>query len=181
MKSVALYCARLVHQELIDITLASKVTPSNCTVIDTVTYKAAKALLESRMEVTEEILENYIDVQASSGLVFDPHYRKSFIALMGKINMVDLSDVPLAGTADMENQEAVEGIYSGKLIPAVLRNEMEENICDCIKQLVFANFNVVRKQVQDYVPKSLQNSLIYNVVDNLKYELVSSTNHSILK
>lgn len=173
MKPALLHSARLVHQELIGVITDCIDNAQGCPVINAAIRRAAKVLLNHRMEVTKEILENYIDVQASTGPIFDSHYHREFANLMNKVNLVDLNDMPLTRKATNGTEGFVMGMYSGKLISAAAQVEMQETLCDSMKQLVSLNFNVVRKQVQDHVPKSIQHAFIYNVVDNLKYELVS--------
>ena len=53
-------------------------------------------------------------------------------------------------------------------------NEREHRDCEVIERLIKSYFYIVRKSIQDCVPKSVMHFLVNYVKDNLQSELVSS-------
>ena len=53
-------------------------------------------------------------------------------------------------------------------------NEREQRDCEVIEQLIKSYFYIVKKTIQDSVPKSIMHFLVNYVKDNLQSELVSS-------
>ena len=53
-------------------------------------------------------------------------------------------------------------------------NDREQRDCEVIERLIKAYFYIVRKGIQDCVPKSVMHFLVNYVKDNLQSELVSS-------
>ena len=50
----------------------------------------------------------------------------------------------------------------------------EQRDCDVIKQLIHSYFLIVRKNIQDSVPKAIMHFLVNDAKDNLQSELVAS-------
>jgi dynamin 1-like protein len=55
-----------------------------------------------------------------------------------------------------------------------MMNQREHRDCDVIERLIKSYFYIVRKSIQDSVPKSVMHFLVNHVKDNLQSELVSS-------
>ena len=53
-------------------------------------------------------------------------------------------------------------------------NDREQRDCEVIERLIKAYFYLVRKMIQDSVPKSIMHFMVNYVKDNLQSELVSS-------
>ena len=53
-------------------------------------------------------------------------------------------------------------------------NEKETRDCEVIERLIKSYFYIVRKSIQDCVPKAIMHFLVNYVKDNLQSELVSS-------
>lgn len=86
----------------------------------------------------------------------------------------------LSYVQEQEGQSAVSPVKPVNLLPEIpvqagrKLNEREQRDCDVIERLIKSYFYIVRKSIQDSVPKSVMHFLVNYVKDNLQSELVSS-------
>ena len=176
MKPVVLHIARLVHQEMIDMISACADKTLRFPSVNTGISHVVNDLLNRRMEITKEILGNYIDVQASSGLTSDSEYHTEMQTLMKEVSMVDLGTVPSGLVLNHGQSDPILGLSNGQAVLAdssMKLSDQQSKVCLITKTLLEKYFQIVRKQVLDHVPKALQHSLIYHTVDIMNVELVS--------
>ena len=176
MKPVVLHIARLVHQEMIDMISACADKTLRFPSVNTGISHVVTDLLNRRMGITKEILGNYIDVQASSGLTSDSEYHAEMETLMREVSMVDLGNIPSGLVLNQGQSDPILGLSNGHAVPAdssMKLSDQQAKVCLITKTLLEKYFQIVRKQVLDHVPKALQHSLIYHTVDIMNVELVS--------
>ena len=176
MKPVILTCAHLVHQEMINMIDLCLDKSHRFQRVNAGILEVVNELLNERMDKTREVLENYIDIQASSGLTWDDKYHEELQNLMKEISSVDLGKVPNQLILNRGNSDPLLALTNGaKLIPNANNDLTTEQIkaCESVRKLLDMYFLIVRKQVQDHVPKTLQHSLIFHAVTNMNYKLVS--------
>lgn len=81
---------------------------------------------------------------------------------------------------EQESQPAISPVKPVNLLPEIpvqtgrKLNEREQRDCEVIERLIKSYFYIVRKSIQDSVPKSVMHFLVNYVKDNLQSELVSS-------
>ena len=176
MKPVALHVARLVHEEMIEMIDSCVDKSHRFPSVNRAISQVVKDLVTRRMDVTKEILGNYIDVQASSGLTYDPEYHNQLETLTKELTMVDLGTLPAGLVLHHGHNDPILGLSNGQAMPMDYSSTLsflQKRICLIVRTLLQKYFLIITKQVQDHVPKSLQHSLIYRTVDSLHIELVS--------
>jgi len=91
---------------------------------------------------------------------------------------------PLTGGGDCEKENdgmkspskrhAVNLLPAADSAPAVQLSEKEQRDCRIIEKLIKSYFYIIRKSIQDSVPKAIMHFLVNFVQDNLQSELASS-------
>lgn len=113
-------------------------------------------LLRRRIPPTNIMVENLIAIELAYINTKHPDFRKEAAIASSMIK----SD---------ENQHSLEILNHNN------RNlsERERRDCDVIERLIKSYFYIVRKSIQDFVPKAIMHFLVNFVKDNLQSELVS--------
>ena len=173
MKSVAVHCAIQVHlvmKEMINLCVDRS---HRFRRVNTAISQVVMELLEENLDETRNMLVNYVDVQASSGLYFDEEYHQELKKIMRDVDIVDLGNI----SPVYLNNDVILGLSNGSTltpngVPSALSDE-QTKFCESLKHLLKTYFGTVRKQVQDHVPKTLLHCLIRRTVDELSVKLVS--------
>ena len=176
MKPVVLTCAHLVHQEMISMIDLCLDKDHRFQSVNQGIFEVVNKLLNERMDETRKVLENYIEIQASSGLTWDEKYHDELQTLMKDINSVDLGKVSSELVINRGNSDPLLTLSNGgKLKPSTGSGLSPEQIkaCESVRKLLDMYFLIVRKQVQDHVPKTLLHSLIFHAVTHVNLKLVS--------
>lgn len=175
MKPVALHCVDMVHTEMRKTIAKCLPYEQRFLTVNDAIETVVIDLLTANERVTRDIMETYIDIQASCAKTFDQTYRAELAEKMGTVNTVGLGDMPLSHILTDNNGAALltlSGSQAFSLDPNSTFTQQQTTLCQIVRDLIETFFNIVRRQVQDHVPKSLLHALIYSTVDKLSITLV---------
>lgn len=184
MKAICVHCAKIAHQEMLNIIPKSldSFTSQRFPRVNGKITQIVNELLQSRSEVSIEMLEHYIDVQATAATTSDTDFHREMALLVQEINTVGLGDLPVSQILQFGNADTILSMAGGQMAASDGPQSLtEEQILSCqiVKRLMESYLHqIVRKQVRDYVPKSLMHFLIYHTVDNVHTALLNRL-HSV--
>ncbi|TMS38016.1 hypothetical protein L596_004832 [Steinernema carpocapsae] len=154
----SLNCVELVHEEMqrivqncgIEIQQEMQRFPRLYDRINSV----VSTVLKSRLVPTRQFVENLIDIELA--YINTKHKHPEFAA-----------DAAMVGLMKREENRPVNSEKERKEL-----TEREQRDCQVIERLIKSYFMIIRKNVQDAVPKAIMNFLVNYVQEHLQSELV---------
>ncbi|CAD5116900.1 DgyrCDS5743 [Dimorphilus gyrociliatus] len=193
----SLRCVELVHEEMQRIIQhcgthqeMQRFPKLHERIVDVVT-----TLLRQRLPIANSMVQNLVDIELAYINTKHPDFREGHSS-KGFANYFSLNDnhVKTSGvdekmanslaqikvesnpSSERNTPKKVQGLNLLDEVPSVTNRKLskqEQSDCVVIERLIKSYFLIVRKNIQDSVPKSIMNFLVNFIKDNLQSELVS--------
>ncbi|XP_049864888.1 dynamin-1-like protein isoform X8 [Pectinophora gossypiella] len=187
MQRIVQHCGTEVQQEML------RFPRLHQRIVDVVTQ-----LLRTRLPATNSMVENLVAIELAYINTKHPDFHREAALVSGLLKSTDglveehspmyRQKTPRAAPSPVSNMFKMNGSPENKvltpqkpvnLLPEVPSHtsrklsEREQHDCDVIERLIKSYFYIVRKSIQDSVPKAVMHFLVNYVKDNLQSELVT--------
>ncbi|XP_060800838.1 dynamin-1-like protein isoform X6 [Amyelois transitella] len=184
MQRIVQHCGTEVQQEML------RFPRLHQRIVDVVTQ-----LLRTRLPATNSMVENIVAIELAYINTKHPDFHREAALVSGLLKSTDDESSPMyrqktprATPSPVSTMFKMNGSMENKtltpqkpvnLLPEVPSqtsrklSEREQHDCDVIERLIKSYFYIVRKSIQDSVPKAVMHFLVNYVKDNLQSELVT--------
>ncbi|XP_060800839.1 dynamin-1-like protein isoform X7 [Amyelois transitella] len=178
MQRIVQHCGTEVQQEML------RFPRLHQRIVDVVTQ-----LLRTRLPATNSMVENIVAIELAYINTKHPDFHREAALVSGLLKSTDDESSPMyrqktprATPSPMNGSMENKTLTPQKpvnLLPEVPSqtsrklSEREQHDCDVIERLIKSYFYIVRKSIQDSVPKAVMHFLVNYVKDNLQSELVT--------
>ncbi|XP_011334278.2 dynamin-1-like protein isoform X2 [Ooceraea biroi] len=178
MQSIIQHCGTEVQQEML------RFPKLHERIVDVVTQ-----LLRRRLPPTNSMVENLVAIELAYINTKHPDFHKDAAFVSSLLKEADVDHLKhnkrlalttsTSSTIIPNDTKASPQQKPVNLLPAVpiqtsrKLSEREQRDCDIIERLIRSYFYIVRKSIQDSVPKAVMHFLVNYVKDNLQSELVT--------
>ncbi|XP_049864889.1 dynamin-1-like protein isoform X9 [Pectinophora gossypiella] len=181
MQRIVQHCGTEVQQEML------RFPRLHQRIVDVVTQ-----LLRTRLPATNSMVENLVAIELAYINTKHPDFHREAALVSGLLKSTDglveehspmyRQKTPRAAPSPMNGSPENKVLTPQKpvnLLPEVPSHtsrklsEREQHDCDVIERLIKSYFYIVRKSIQDSVPKAVMHFLVNYVKDNLQSELVT--------
>ncbi|OXA40225.1 Dynamin-1-like protein [Folsomia candida] len=152
MKPVALHCVDMVHTEMRKTIAKCLPYEQRFLTVNDAIETVVIDLLTANERVTRDIMETYIDIQASCAKTFDQTYRAELAEKMGTVNTVGLGDMPLSHILTDNNGAALltlSGSQAFSLDPNSTFTQQQTTLCQIVRDLIETFFNIVDELIRE--------------------------------
>lgn len=188
----SLRCVELVHEEMQRIIQhcgtqqeMQRFPKLHERIVDVVT-----ALLRQRLPITNTMVQNLVDIELAYINTKHPDFREFQLSkeFGGSLNLTNDMNKSTSGVeekalkvesnppSEKSTPKKIPGLNLLDQVPHVPNRKLskqESQDCLVIERLIKSYFLIVRKNIQDTVPKAIMNFLVNFIKDNLQSELVS--------
>uniref|UniRef100_A0A0A9W507 Dynamin-1-like protein n=1 Tax=Lygus hesperus TaxID=30085 RepID=A0A0A9W507_LYGHE len=169
LEAPSLACVQLIHDELERI--ITDVGPQLSVIMSRfpTLHKKIKAitsnLIKIRVHETNEMVKNLVKIHCSYINTSHPDFVRDKLEILAGFRNGDRGDTPTLPMIRMvESTPSVDG--------NVLDSDPPKD-CVLVERLIKSYFNVVKRSIQDTVPKAIMHFLVNHVMDRLPSDLVS--------
>ncbi|BES95498.1 dynamin 1-like protein [Nesidiocoris tenuis] len=186
LESPSLTCVQLIHDELeriiTDVGPQLTATMLRFPALHKKIRSITTDLIKARVSETNDMVRNLVRIHCSYINMAHPDFVRDKIVLLAELkNCSGEHCKEMERKVVPELTEATESSESPALrmieqAPKITKKTLEDNPpgeCLLVERLIVSYFNVVRRSIQDTVPKAIMHFLVNHVMDRLPSHLVS--------
>uniref|UniRef100_A0A2A4J700 dynamin GTPase n=1 Tax=Heliothis virescens TaxID=7102 RepID=A0A2A4J700_HELVI len=181
MQRIVQHCGTEVQQEML------RFPRLHQRIVDVVTQ-----LLRTRLPATNSMVENLVQIELAYINTKHPDFHREAALVSGLLKSTDSlmddhspiyrqktprpTSSPMNGTPESKVLTPQKPVNLLPEVPSQTSRKLsdrEQHDCDVIERLIKSYFYIVRKSIQDSVPKAVMHFLVNYVKDNLQSELVT--------